>query len=146
MTTHSSTTQGHKMRVTCIKNTLASISESAVRMRLQESIHGEGPNRDLELGQQYVVHAIETWHDGGWWFYLHTVPASDWPYPYPAEFFQIDESTVPANWCLRSQLVDGQFVVKRLTFSEWANDDTFYERLIDGDSTAISAYQRNLRN
>lgn len=146
MTVTSLTTQGHAMRVTCIRNSLALINEDAVRTRLQESIHREGPNRDLEVGQTYVVQAIEIWRDGGWWFYLHTVPTSDWPYPYPAEFFQIDDGTIPTNWHLYPQFVDGQFVVKRITFSDWANDDTFYEKLVDGDSEAISAYKQNLKS
>jgi len=133
------------MRVTCIKNSLASIIEDAVRMRLQESIHIEGPNADLGIGQKYVVQAVEARRDGGWWLYLHTVPASGWPYPYPAEFFQIDDNAIPTNWSLRSEFVDGQFTVKRLTFPDWANNDTFYEQLVDGDSIAEATYQQHLR-
>jgi len=36
----------------------------------------------------------------------------------------------------------GHVACQRLTFSAWANDDSFYERLVDGDVEAVAIYQR----
>jgi len=32
--------------------------------------------------------------------------------------------------------------IKRISFPEWAKDDQFFERLIDGDKMAIAIYRK----
>ncbi len=99
---------------------------------------------DLEIGQQYIVQAVEE-RDGGLWFFLPTVAESDYPYPYPAEFFEVQDYSLIPGWCVRFDTQQGNTVIKRITFSEWANDEHFYERLLDGEIASVSAYRRNER-
>ncbi|MFZ2643177.1 MAG: hypothetical protein WA117_19450 [Verrucomicrobiia bacterium] len=129
------------MRIVCIKNTLAAIAESEVRERLRRSIHMDGPITDLEIGREYAVQAVEE-RDGGLWFYLHTVSVNDYPYPYPAEMFELRDNTVPAGWVVSMEVQRGSVGLKRITFPAWATDDVFYERLVDGDVETVSAYRR----
>ena len=131
-----------RISATCIERSMSMFKVDELRVRLQRSIRLDGPILDLELGRTYIVQAME-FIDSGWWLYLHTVPVSDWPYPYPAEFFSIHADAIPLDWCIGSRLREGQFVVKRLTFAEWASDDGFYEKLIGGDPIALAVYRRH---
>lgn len=129
------------MRVVCTQNTLAAIAESEVRERLRRLIHMNGPITDLEIGREYAVQAVEEmW--GGLWFYLHTVSVNDYPYPYPAEMFELRDNTVPAGWVVSMKVQRGSVGLKRITFPAWATDDVFYERLVDGDVETVSVYRR----
>jgi hypothetical protein len=131
------------MVVNCIINELASAKSDAVRTRLAESIHTEGPMLDLAVGQDYLVQAIEL-RDGGVWFFIHTVKASCFPYPYPAEYFAIVDGTISSLWS--AKFADGPdgATLKRLSFPEWANDDSFYEKLIGEDVNCLALYQQRM--
>lgn len=129
------------MRVICIKNTVAAITESEVRERICRSIHLDGPITDLAVGREYKVQAIEE-RDGGLWLYLHTVAMNDYPYPYPAEMFDFRDNTLPTGWSIRLQVQQGNIGCKRITFVAWATDDHFYERLVAADTETVSLYRR----
>ena len=132
------------MRVKCVKNRLAEIVELEVRERLRHSIHLDGTIDGLVIGREYPVQAVELWEDGGLWFYLHTVAVSDYPYPYPAEMFEIPDNKIPSEWSICFQAQRGSIVWKRIAFSAWANNEHFYERLVDGDAEAVSAYRQQM--
>jgi hypothetical protein len=129
------------MLVKCVANELAKTEMDAVRIRLGRSIHRDGPNRDLVVGQDYEVHAVE-YRDGGFWYFIHTVFENDYPFPYPAEYFQLLDATIPSDWAVR--LINGAegVILKRLAFREWANDDSFYERLVEGDAASVAVFKR----
>ena len=132
------------MRVKCTCNDLAEINDVEVRVRLGNSIHIEGPIRDLKVGKEYLVQAVEK-RDDGLWFYLHSFKDSHHPYPYPAEMFEMQEQLVPQGWCLGIKKVEGSMVVKWMSFPEWAMDDQFFEKLVDGDAKAMSIYRTKRR-
>jgi hypothetical protein len=131
------------MRVKCIRNDLDAISGERVRRRLARSIHLDGPDSTLTVGSDYLVQAIER-KDGGLWLYLHTVDVVGYPHPYPAEMFEVMDSRVSENWCVRTEDGPDGRTWKRIAFSEWAEDDAFYERLVDDDENALGVYQRNM--
>lgn len=129
------------MRVRCVANDVGKLSDSMIKRRLAESIHREGSDEDLVIGSTHAVLAIDRWCDGGIRVYLHTVEENDYPYPYPIEMFEVIDSTVPADWCVTFEQQPLGMGIKRISFPEWANDDTFYERLVDGDEAAIAIYK-----
>jgi hypothetical protein len=129
------------MRVVCRANDVSAISNASVRERLSRSIHIVGPISDLVVGREYAVQALEA-RDEGLWVYLHSVAASDYPYPYPLELFDFSDERIPAGWMLRVDATRQHVVFKRAAFVEWMADEQFYERLVDGDPEAISAYNR----
>src|SRR5262245_61750375 len=124
------------MRVVCIKNTVAAITESEASERVRRSIHLDGPIADLAVGREFPVQAIEE-RDGGLWLYLHTVSVNDYPHPYPAEMFEVRDDALPTGWSIRLQVQEGNVVCKRITFAAWATDDNFYERLVEGDVETV---------
>ena len=131
------------MRVRCVKNSIASIEGTSARERIQRSINLDGPINDLTVRRDYGVQALEE-RDGGLWFYLHTVPVSDYPYPYPAELFELLDNSIPEGWGIgfQDQPERGAVAWKRISFSAWANSDHFYERLVEGEAIAVALYQR----
>lgn len=129
------------MRVVCTKNTVEAIVETEVRERLYRSIHLDEIT-DLTVGVEYVVQAIEEWERDGLQFYLDTVAVSDYPYPYPAEMFEVIDNTLPPGWSIHLQVQQGNVGFKRIAFPAWANDNYFYERLVDGDPETVSVYRR----
>ena len=131
------------MRALCIHNSLATIAEAQVRERLRRSIHIDGPITDLVVGREYAIQAIEE-RDDGLSLYLHTVPMNDYPYPYPVEMFQLRENSVPAGWGVYLRTHQGRVVCKRISFSLWATDDRFYERLVEGDAETTSIYRGHM--
>jgi hypothetical protein len=133
------------MRARCILNDLSNIENPATLSRIARSIHLEGPIPHLSVGYEYAIEAVEQRVDGGWWLYLHTVSESSFPYPYPAELFELSVNTVPPDWCACIQESEGNTRLTRLSFAEWANEDHYYERLVDGDSHAVSVYMRRRR-
>ena len=131
------------MRVKCVRNDLQRIGGERVRGRLARSIHLDGPDSTLSVGSEYLVQALEE-KDGGLWLYLHTVDALGYPHPYPAEMFEVIDSQVSDNWCVRIEDgADGRSW-KRIAFCEWAEDDGFYEKLINDDENALEVYRRNM--
>lgn len=129
------------MRVKCFVNDISKLNDATLKRRLAESIHREGADEDLVIGSNYVVLGIDRWSDGGLRVYLHTVEESDYPYPYPIEMFEVVDSTVPTGWCVTFEQQPLGVGIKRIGFPEWVNDDSFYERLVDGDEAAIAIYK-----
>ena len=130
------------MRVKCIANDVDKLNAVEVRKRLAESIHLDGADRSLVVGNTYTVFAVAQWSDGGIRVYLHTIEESDHPRPYPLEMFDMVDPALPANWCVSFEQQPFGVAIKRISFPEWANDDHFYERLVDGDEAAIAIYRR----
>lgn len=130
------------MRVKCLTNDINLLNDPLVHSRLQKSIHIDGELTDLSLGGIYNVLAIEE-RDKGVWIFLHTVEESDYPYPYPIELFEVVDNYLNANWCIKFELLSNKSFVKIISFSEWANDSHFYEKLINGDTKAINIYSNH---
>lgn len=133
------------MIVKCVGNNISFIKNDDVRKRIREWLDTEGGYNDIEVGNEYQVQAV-AYFDGGTFYYLHSVDLSEHPYPYVAEFFEIVDSSLPATWEVGFQVESGKKRFKRLTFSEWATDDTFFEKLLDGDTQCISIYAENRIN
>jgi hypothetical protein len=131
------------MRVKCISNDVATVATDVVRARLARSIRLQGADSTLALGCEYCVQAVEQL-DGGLWFYLHTVDPVGYPHPYPAEMFEILDCTVPDGWCLRVEQGPLGARWRRLSFAEWAQDDIYYEKLVDDDIDALRIYRSRM--
>lgn len=128
------------MHVKCLTNNISSLHDSFAVKRLQKAIHVDGALSDLEIGKVYNVLAIEK-RDEGIWAFIHTVEESDYPYPYPIELFEIVDSSLPTGWCLNVEQQKGKSNIKRISFCEWANDVSFYEKLVEGDAETILIYK-----
>lgn len=130
------------MIVKCIGNALSSLESAAARDRIRHWTDSEGNYTHLEIGEKYIVEALE-YLDNGIWFYLHTIPESEHPYPYASEFFSIEDSEFPEHWRVSFNVTNGLPKFKRITFSEWAEDDLFFEKLIDSEADYVAIYMKN---
>ena len=131
------------MQVKCLTDNLHQLNDIVVQNRLSEWIHLEGPDDNLTLKKGYTVMALEGDTISGFKVYLHTIEHSNHPYPYPIELFQITDSTFPDSWCVGlHQGLNGKAGI-RISFPEWANDDLFYELLINGEPAATETYNQH---
>lgn len=133
------------MRAKCIINRLASITDKIARDRIGDSIRIEGPLTDLSVGQEYPVQALEERY-GGLWVYIHTVEINNYPYPYPAEFFEFTDTKLPSDWHISFEMRQGNLVWNRIAGAFWVEDDAFFDRLVEGDLEAISLYKKFRRH
>jgi hypothetical protein len=127
------------MLVKCIRNSVSTLASDEASARTKAWTNSEGKYADLEIDKIYPVEAIE-YIDNGIFYYLHSVDASEHPYPYASEFFGIENSSLPESWDLSLRAESGLTRLKRLTFPEWANDDLFFEKLVDGDPECVAIY------
>jgi hypothetical protein len=127
------------MIVRCIGNDISFLALDSVKERLRWWMNSDGQYSDLEIGQRYAVQAVE-YLDDGIWFQLHTIDVSEHPYPYASEFFVIEDSSLPQEWQSTFTMKEGNIMLKRITFREWAEDNLFYEKLIDGVQEYVSVY------
>jgi len=130
------------MRVKCIVNALEQLADTGVKARLANSIHLDGPDENLVIGNTYEVLALDRADDGGLRVYLHSVERGDHPYPYPLEMFNIEDSTFPENWVIGFAQNQYGSTMKRISFPEWASDDRFFEKLVDGDQITLGQYRK----
>lgn len=133
------------MRVKCLINCLSEVRSPQLLQRLSDSIRQETPLFELTIGEIYPVQAMQLWNDGGWRVYLHSIPEVYYPYPFPLEFFAVVDASLPAVWNIKFEESGNGLRFKRLAFAEWAEDEVFYERLIDGDPATVEVYAANRR-
>ena len=130
------------MIVKCIVNDISSVKPKDAKDRLHGWANSEGKYNDLNIGEEYAVQAVENL-ENGLFYYLHTVDVSEHPYPYPSELFVIEDSFLSIEWEASFRVDDGRTKIKRITFSRWAKDDLFFEKLVEGDAECVSEYLRN---
>jgi hypothetical protein len=139
------------MLVKCIVDDVLDIKDAIQKEKLQKYLHKSGRYETLEVNREYVVQAIERWdfhddcHDDCWYYYLHTINSHHYPRPYPVEFFIILDNTLPIGWKVKFITREGMLKMERLSFPEWADDNTFFEKLLEyDDPDAMLAYITNL--
>jgi hypothetical protein len=95
----------------------------------------------LTIGETYVVYAI-TMFQGHCWYYV----LDDNRLPYPvwelAPLFEIADPYIPRDWIYgyvrTSEQDEGVPIV---SFPEWVLNQSYYERLVDGDPEARSIFE-----
>jgi hypothetical protein len=55
------------------------------------------------------------------------------------------ETSIPEGWSVAFGPESDSLAFQRLSFSDWALDDAFFERLADGDERALDSYRRQTR-
>jgi hypothetical protein len=95
----------------------------------------------VTIGRPYPVFAI-TIYLGVAWYYVLDDDGREWPTWVPAPLFEIVDGSLPAGWKVGYFNFgrDDQYPI--VSFPEWAEDHLFYERLVDGDATAVQVFAR----
>lgn len=129
------------MKVLCKFNSLSEISEQHIIKRLKRYILNSDGSVDLEIGREYTVYGIVFW-DNCPWFYLCAEEDDEYPKPFSAEFFHVLDDSLSPCWRLSSFQQENYEATTSLVFKEWAKDPSFYERLVDGDSDAVTLFAK----
>ena len=94
----------------------------------------------LSIGKEYQVYALTIYLCHAW-YYIINDDSFDYPVWAPAPLFDITNPEIPTGWhCTYHRFAHGEYPV--ISFPEWADDPTFYERLVDGDEAAKSIFDR----
>lgn len=130
------------MLVECIANNISGLKIDEVRNRIRQWTDANGSYNDIEIGTQYLVQAVEYQRENAF-YYLQVGEFDEYPYPYAAECFVVLDSSLPNEWVASTSV---ELQVSKpiiISFREWANDATFFEKLIDGEPEQRSIYSRN---
>lgn len=120
------------MNVTCNITSIAEIEDAWLREHVRESVHQA--EIDLVRGRQYHVLGI-LFRSGVPWFYICESNKSEYPRPYCAAFFELDDASLPSGWILQW---DGRS--SHVVPLWWAEVPNFLERLVDGDEEARKVF------
>ncbi len=93
----------------------------------------------VTIGRVYAVFAV-TIYLGIAWYYILNDDGHPWPTWAPAPLFEVVDGELPTSWKIGYFKFDRENQYPILSFPEWADDHTFYERLVDGDETAVKVF------
>ena len=124
--------------------TINNLSSAETRARIAKSGDFSDLSNYLIPTKVYEVFALSLWNDGGMRAYIHSSDNCYFPLPYPFEFFEVVDSYIAEDWVVSSILNTTYFRNITISFQKWALDETFYERLVEGDLECITAYEQYL--
>jgi len=102
-----------------------------------EPYRSSDPDYELEIGSEYCVYALEfMW--GGIWLYIETY-GRDYPHPYPIEYFEIVDSSLPDDWLFSAPYRASSKAIA--SYAEWVNDPHFYEKLLNDSPKELAVYE-----
>lgn len=125
------------MRVRCIASSGSALPASCIDEPANITRDTEFP---LTVGSDYVVYGT-TMHRGHCWYYVFDDNKLTYPVWKLAPLFEVSDPALPHDWIVgytRSDNYPESYPV--FSFPEWALDHYFYERLVDGDATAVAIF------
>jgi hypothetical protein len=122
------------MKVVCEISNIFDLDDGSVLDRVKRYILLSDGQTNLVQNEEYCVYGI-AFRDNHPWYYLCLGEDDDSPTAYPAELFKIIDGKLSSYWMLSTE-------ESSIVFEEWANDSSFYERLVDDDPTAIAQFKR----
>lgn len=128
------------MKVKCITNRIDERFTLDTAARLKRYISVGDSELDIEIGKEYIVYGIELW-DNYPWVYICSESYDEYPKPFALDFFEITERKISSHWVLKSQHTYNNKIKTQLVFCEWADDDSFYEKLVNEDERCIEAFE-----
>ena len=120
------------MKAKCKINNLLNLPNDKTLDQIKRYIQLSDGRLDLDVGVEYKVYGV-LFRDNSPWYYLCTDSDGLSPSPYPSELFEISDARLPTYWRFSKRGV--------VAFEEWANDETFIERLIEKDPDAIRIFK-----
>jgi len=131
------------MLVRCIKNKFADFEEGPLKNSLRKVIHmDEHEEVGLKVGRTYIVYSINLNFliENMPFYYICDDEQSPYPVPKAASFFEIIDSKPSQYWSFIFE--SGARGRYGLFLPEWANDQGFYERLVDGEQKEKEIFLR----
>jgi hypothetical protein len=130
------------MKIRCKINKLSDIQDKSVVEYLRRHIHLDNDEElRLSVGRVYNVYGIVFW-DGCPWYYICEEDSDIYPKPKSAEFFEVVDDRLSAYWTLEHHRNSLGNCCLSLVFREWANNELFYEQLIDESSLEVETFNK----
>ncbi|WP_460352853.1 MULTISPECIES: hypothetical protein [unclassified Pseudomonas] len=129
------------MKVRCKTNKIDNSFTQDTATRLERYISISDSELDIEIGKEYTVYGIEFW-DNCPWIYICADSYDEYPKPFALDFFEITDQKLSSYWVLNSKDTYNKKVKTQLVFCEWADDDSFYEKLIDEDDACVITFEK----
>lgn len=123
------------LMVKCVENRLASLQSPEILEHASRYVHQDSV--ELVVGQRYPVFGV-SFRDGIPWFLICESITDDYPTPHCSAFFELTDASIGVGWSLSLNQTNAGSI--SLLPDEWANDETFLEKLVDGDSAAVSHF------
>ncbi len=133
------------MVVKCVVNTIkGALLHGLQSYQIEDHFHYDPTYQLLELGQAYPVCGLLLTAQGIWVFILED-EEDEYPHQYPISFFDIVDATISSDWVTGKG--EAFSSVSRKVFAllapkEWANNEQFYEALVDGEPQAVAAFKK----
>ena len=134
------------MKIKCIYNRISELRDDLVikniKNNLQRFNSDNVPISYLEMGREYVVYGI-TFIDNLPWFYVCDEDRDEYPIARYSGFFEIINPKFSRYWELSTEISnDLNKIFSRIVIPEWAKNDLFYERLVDGEELEVSIFKK----
>ena len=133
------------MVIKCVVNTIeGALLHGLQSYKIEDYFHCAPTFPFLNLGQDYAVCGLLLTAQGIWVFLLKD-EGDEYPLQYPISFFDIVDATIASDWMTGKGEVFSS--VSRKVFAllapkEWANNEWFYEALVDGEPQAVAAFKK----
>jgi hypothetical protein len=127
------------MLVRCVENRVSSLTDAVIREHVKQHVHLEVIG--LDVGRCYQVFGV-SFRAGVPWYLICEDINDEYPTPYCSSFFELIDGSFGSGWSLtlsRSNVGEVSILP-----DEWAKDDRFLEKLVDGEPDAVS-YFNNLK-
>jgi len=99
--------------------------------RISYYIRVKNGKADLKVGQEYSALGI-IFRENVPWVYVISDDGYC-PYPQPIDYFEVSNPKIPGDWVLATRILPDGRVESQLLPKMWAQEDRFYERLLDED-------------
>jgi len=123
------------MLVKCVENRILSLTDSAIRDHVKQYVHLK--TIGLVIGRCYPVFGV-SFRAGIPWYLICEDITDEYPIPFCSSFFDLLDGSFSSGWSLTlSQSNVGEVSILP---DEWAMDERFLEKLVDGEPDAISYF------
>lgn len=129
------------MKVLCKANNLSFFNDENLLKRLREYIYMPDGEIDLIVNKEYMVYGV-VFRDNSPWYYICVEDYDEYPKPFPAECFEIVDQKISKYWVLSTRCLEMGEVESSLVIKEWADNDSFYELLIEGDPATVKIFEQ----
>lgn len=132
------------MIVECVSDDIRSVDpKSGLEQEVRRWFGTDTYRMNLTVGRLYVVYAVAV--EQGWLRYFiadDMYARTQYPFSFFATFFKVIDRRLSRCWTLRSGNGAAECSDFIITFDEWADDPSFYERLVDGEDEARGTFRR----
>lgn len=129
------------MILRCVTNKVSDLPARGFAAPLEEYFRGVDLLEGVDVGACYPAVALETGDGDGWWAYLDVL-GLPFPTPFPLEAFEVVDSAPRPGWRIGVGRRSARTGIDCLSFVEWVEDPSFYERLVEMEDDAVATYDR----